>query len=95
MPAKKSTKIPFEKALDELEKLVDTMESGEQSLDELVTNYERGAKLIAHCEGVISDARKRLELITLNPDHSVAADTQNTPATREPAEQDNDDLRLL
>ncbi len=71
-PAKKKAKITttsptFEKALEELEEMVETMESGQLPLEKLITSYERGAELINHCETVLSDARQRLELITLKP----------------------------
>ena len=74
MPASKKEKPPkkekapsFEDALEELETMVETMESGQLPLEKLITNYERGAALISHCESVLGDARKRLELITLKP----------------------------
>jgi len=47
--------------------MVETMESGQLPLEKLISSYERGAKLISHCESVLSDARERLELITLKP----------------------------
>ncbi len=74
MPAPKKEKSSpkekapsFEEALEELEAMVETMESGQLPLEQLITNYERGAALISHCESVLGDARKRLELITLKP----------------------------
>lgn len=53
--------------MEQLETMVETMESGQLPLEKLITNYERGAALIAHCESVLGNARKRLELITLKP----------------------------
>ena len=68
MPAKKAKKLPsFEEALEELEEMVETMESGDQTLEQLVSTYERGAKLLSHCDAILGDARKRLDLITLTP----------------------------
>ena len=77
MPAKKADKLPsFEQALEELEEMVDTMESGDLSLEELIASYERGAKLISHCDAVLGEARKRLELITLTPRPSAEESTE-------------------
>jgi exodeoxyribonuclease VII small subunit len=57
----------FEDALEELEAMVERMESGQLPLEKLISNYERGAELIGHCESVLENARKRLDLITLKP----------------------------
>lgn len=71
--------------------MVETMESGQLPLEKLIANYEHGAELIAHCETVLDDARKRLELISLKPS---ATDTPNSsatsPATDSPSTHDND-----
>lgn len=101
MPPKKTAKLPsFEKSLEELEEMVDTMESGELALEELITSYERGAKLISHCESVLDAARKRLDLITLKPkpstdgttdtNHDASPDTDASPNT-----SDDDEIRLF
>ncbi len=65
--SKKESVPSFEEALEELESMVETMESGQLPLEKLISSYERGAALIGHCESVLGDARKRLELITLKP----------------------------
>jgi len=101
MPRNKKDSSPsFEQALDELETMVETMESGQLPLEDLIANYERGAKLITHCETVLDDARKRLELLTLKPsasdDHQNL--TQGTPEPRStPATNDHndDEIRLF
>lgn len=88
MPAgkKKAKDLPnFEDSLDELEEMVDTMDSGQLALEELISTYERGAKLIAHCESMLDGARKRLELIKLEP-----ATTKNSGNTKhQPDGEDN------
>ena len=38
--------MPFEQALEELEKLVDDMEQGELALDDMIKHFERGTTLI-------------------------------------------------
>ena len=80
MPAKKADKLPsFEQALEELEEMVDTMESGQLTLEELIASYERGAKLISHCDTVLGEARKRLDLITLTPKPSAEESPEIQP----------------
>lgn len=93
-----TTKSPsFEDALGELEKMVETMESGQLPLEKLISNYERGAELIDHCENVLNDARNRLELITLKP-KATTEDAQNDLTNDEASasKNDNDDeIRLF
>jgi exodeoxyribonuclease VII small subunit len=52
--AKPVEKIDFEKAMAELEKIVDNLESGTLTLDESIAAFERGIELSKLC-------RKRLE----------------------------------
>ena len=93
----KTSSLTFEEALLALDEMVDTMESGQLPLEELITNYERGAELISHCETVLSDARKRLELITLKP--KAASKSSQKDSTKDepaPSTNDNDDeIRLF
>ncbi|NWK56991.1 exodeoxyribonuclease VII small subunit [Verrucomicrobiaceae bacterium N1E253] len=97
MPPSKKKKDPsFEQALDELETMVETMESGQLPLEQLISHYERGATLITHCEKVLDDARKRLELLTLKPssDNDPAEET-NPKATPAESFNDDDEIRLF
>lgn len=59
------SKIPFEKALQELEAIVQKLERGEVSLDESIAIYERGEALKRHCETLLKSAEARIEKITL------------------------------
>lgn len=101
MPPKKKEKLPsFEQALEELEEMVDVMESGDLALEELITSYERGAKLVSHCESVLDGARKRLELITIDPKPSEDGTDESepgvSPETDAPPTLSNDDeIRLF
>ena len=77
--------------------MVETMESGQLPLEELITNDERGAELISHCESVLSDARERLELITLKPKASSKG-SQNDSTKDEASASNNDndeEIRLF
>ena len=71
----------FEEALEELDAMVETMESGQLPLEKLISSYERGAELISHCESVLGNARKRLDLITLKP--KAAAGQSSTDSHRQ------------
>ncbi len=68
--------LTFEKALAELENIVEKLESGKVDLEQSISIYERGEALKKHCEKLLKDAEARIEKITLKPD--------GTPAGTEP-----------
>lgn len=57
--------MPFEKALAELEAIVQKLERGDVALDESIAAYERGEALKAHCLALLSAAEARVEKIRL------------------------------
>jgi exodeoxyribonuclease VII small subunit len=60
--AKKSNTLPdFEAALAELEKIIEKMESGEQSLEESLKSFQRGIELTRACQQGLKDAEQRVE----------------------------------
>lgn len=60
--------LPFEKALAQLEEIVNKLESGKVDLEQSIAIYERGEALKKHCEKLLKDAEARIEKITLKPD---------------------------
>jgi exodeoxyribonuclease VII small subunit len=60
--------MPFEKALAELESIVDRLEKGAVALEESIKLYERGEALKTHCDGLLKNAEMRIEKITLSAD---------------------------
>ncbi len=61
-------KMPFERAIEELESIVKRLEEGKVPLEESVAIYERGEALKRRCEELLRQAEARVEKITLNPD---------------------------
>ena len=59
-------KLTFEKALAELEQIVQKLERGDVALEESVTIYERGEVLKPRCEELLRAAEARVEKITLD-----------------------------
>ena len=59
-------KLSFEKALAELEQIVQKLERGDVALEESVTIYERGEALKKRCEELLRAAEARVEKITLD-----------------------------
>lgn len=70
------SKMSFEKALAELESIVEKLDSGKVDLNASIAIYERGEALKKHCEMLLKDAEARIEKITLKSD--------GTPSGTEP-----------
>jgi exodeoxyribonuclease VII small subunit len=71
--SKSDEKLPeFEKALAELESLVDKLESGELSLDESLARFKRGVELTRQCQAVLDRAQQSVEQL-LDPDDEDSA----------------------
>jgi exodeoxyribonuclease VII small subunit len=56
-----SGKESFEVEMAKLEQLVDSLESGTVSLDELVAKYEEGMRLLKSCQSSLQAAELRIE----------------------------------
>jgi exodeoxyribonuclease VII small subunit len=59
-------KMPFERAIEELESIVKRLEEGKVPLEESVAIYERGEALKKRCEELLAQAEARVEKITLD-----------------------------
>ena len=57
----KEPKLSFESALAKLEAIVESMESGEVALAELLAKFEEGNKLLKHCEARLKEAELKIE----------------------------------
>ena len=56
--------VDFEAALEELEALVERMETGELSLEESLRAFERGVALTRDCQRALKDAELRVRALT-------------------------------
>tara|TARA_B100000524_G_scaffold281795_1_gene157831 strand:+ start:585 stop:833 length:249 start_codon:yes stop_codon:yes gene_type:complete len=56
-------KLTFEEAMRELEKLVDSLDKGEVSLDEAIAAYDRGSQLKDYCQKKLQEAKMKIETI--------------------------------
>jgi exodeoxyribonuclease VII small subunit len=55
--------IKFEEALEKLEEIVGSLESGELSLDKSLAEYEEGIKLVKFCRKKLDHAKKKVEIL--------------------------------
>ena len=60
--------LPFETALEELESLVEKMETGELSLEDSLAAFERGVKLTRHCQSSLKAAELKVKVLTESGD---------------------------
>ncbi len=69
--AKKQTRSKeprFEEAIEQLETILERIESGEVGLEDCLKEYETGMKLVNHCRTILDRAEKRI--IELTPDEN-------------------------
>ena len=65
-PANDIKQMSFENALGELESIVNGLESGQIDLENAIQSYTRGAALKEHCEKKLSEAKLKIEKITVS-----------------------------
>ncbi|MEM6854385.1 MAG: exodeoxyribonuclease VII small subunit [Planctomycetota bacterium] len=74
-----SKKAPsFEQAVDQLEGLIEQIESGEIGLEDALKRYEDGTKLIQRCRSILDSAEKKIAELT--EDQSVSKSVETTEA---------------
>ncbi|MDX1571704.1 MAG: exodeoxyribonuclease VII small subunit [Xanthomonadales bacterium] len=61
MTDKESPAPDFEKALTELETLVERMEQGDLTLEQSLQHFERGMQLSRSCQQALDEAKLRVE----------------------------------
>jgi exodeoxyribonuclease VII small subunit len=68
--------MTFERALKELESIVERLEKGAVELEESIAIYERGEALREHCDRLLKQAEAKVERLTLG--------SNGTPTGTEP-----------
>lgn len=53
----------FDASMDAIESIIEQIESGELTLEEQLAAYERGARLLKQCRGLLDVAEQRVEQI--------------------------------
>ena len=66
------SKLSFEKALAELEEIVDNLESGSVNLEKSIEYYTRGSLLKLHCQSKLDEAVLKLEEIKVSSDGKIS-----------------------
>ena len=77
--------LDFEDAMDQLNDIIQGLESGDVKLSESVEKFELGSQLAKHCKKLLDDAETRINAIKIDKmgeisskqalDHSYESDT--------------------
>ena len=73
-----------------MENIIEAMEGEQLPLEELIARYENGARLLKHCDSVLTGARKRIELITL-----ADREAEKIPESEAGDHDDDNDITLF
>ncbi len=78
-PNETSPVAHFEQSLEELEQLVEKMETGEMSLEQSLSAYERGVGLYRQCQQALEQAELRVRLLS-DPAQPESAEPFDPPS---------------
>jgi exodeoxyribonuclease VII small subunit len=70
--AEGGVKLTFEQSIERLEKIVADMESGKFSLEEMISRFEEGQKLIRFCSAKLNEVEKKVEVLVKKGGEVVA-----------------------
>jgi exodeoxyribonuclease VII, small subunit len=59
--------LSYEQAFQELEEIVEKLESNQGTLEESMTLFERGQKLSLYCAHLLEAAELKVQMLTPNP----------------------------
>ncbi len=63
-PSVQATSFDFEKAMGELEAVVERLEQGDIPLEEALSSFERGVALTRACQEALTHAEQKVEQLT-------------------------------
>jgi len=82
------SELSFEKALEELEKIVEKLEKGGLSLNESLSLFEKGVKLAKFLRGELEKAEKKVEILLKDEKGQVKAESFQLEGKEEPGSED-------
>lgn len=60
---KEIEKLSFEQAMERLEDIVVKIENGQTGLEDAISQYEYGCKLINRCRAILDEAERKIEML--------------------------------
>ena len=64
--SEKVENLDFEAALNDLQKIVERLESGDTKLEDALKDFEQGVALTRKCQTYLNAASERVEILTQN-----------------------------
>ncbi|QDU34060.1 Exodeoxyribonuclease 7 small subunit [Poriferisphaera corsica] len=80
--------MKFEDAIQQLESIIDQVESGQIGLEQALDQYEAGMGLIKHCKGILNKAEAKIAKLTEDPSGKLAVEGESTSAEIEEEHED-------
>ena len=77
MAVKQQSEFNFEEALQELERLVSSMEEGELSLEDSMKAFEKGIKLTRECQTALQKAEQKVQILLNESGETQAFDVKD------------------
>ncbi|MDF2154865.1 exodeoxyribonuclease VII small subunit [Vibrio sp. CAU 1672] len=74
MAVKKPENMTFEATIEELDNLVDQLESGDLALDDALRKFERGIALARAGQTKLNDAEQRISILLSEDDQAPLSD---------------------
>jgi len=80
--------LSFEQAIEQLEQLIEKIESGEVGLEESLKHYEQGTELIKRCRSILDSAEQRISELTESESGQLQVEqtSDDTSSSNETAE---------
>ena len=60
--------LKFDAAIKELERIVQELESRDMPLEKALKAFEEGVKLTRHCNKLLEEAERKVEVLTKDPE---------------------------
>mgnify|MGYP003301483485 CR=1 FL=1 len=68
----KKKSLNFESTLDEIEKIIESLEEGNLSLEDSIEAYEKGISLTKACQKMLSDAELKIKKLSSKEGEDVS-----------------------
>jgi exodeoxyribonuclease VII small subunit len=90
MAKKDPTDKTFESALEELESVVEQLESGDLSLEDSLAAFEKGVGLVKYCNQKLSEVEKKVEFLIKDRDGRLQLKLLDSLADQEEKDDEGD-----
>ncbi|MDJ0829551.1 MAG: exodeoxyribonuclease VII small subunit [Desulfobacterales bacterium] len=67
----------FEKAMEQLEKIVQELEHGDLPIEKALRKFEEGVKLSQFCTNKLNETEQKVSLLLKNPDETIREEVFN------------------